>query len=136
MRKDLLLVWIIVFMLLFGSVAVSCLKVSETENSETENSNWNVIDLTIDNYDYYLSIDMTTTSSGTVAGGTIHYYSQQVTINGAVYGLYQDCSLFYKVGDKEEKQVKLNAAGFAKFNYTSANGKYLHFVRAEGKIIQ
>lgn len=94
------------------------------------------IDLTLSNYEYYLSIDEELTSSGSALQGSFRYASYKVTVTGAVNGLYQGCSLYYKVGDTAEKEVKLNASGYATFNYSwSTNSGNFSFTRATGKII-
>lgn len=104
----------------------------EKESETIENS----IELTMENFEYYLSIDEVVISSGSAAGGTIRYATYKVTVSGAINGLFQGCSLYYRIGDGNECEVKLNAAGFATFNYVASNqtGQFA-FTRATGKII-
>ena len=95
-----------------------------------------IIELTMDNFEYYLSISHVTTSSMWV--GTMgHAYEISATISGTVQGLYKDCSIFYKIGkDGAEHEVKLNAAGFAEFSYgTSDWGGGFQYTRVTGQII-
>ena len=110
---------------------------NQTEMKEDAANNTNEIKLTISNYDYYLTINDTVTSRRTYAQGTVDISWHEVVIYGAVSGLYQDCVLYYKVGeDGKEQEVKLNAAGYASFKYSSS-GKYrLVFVRATGTIVR
>ena len=110
---------------------------NQTEMKEDAANNTNEIKLTISNYDYYLTINDTVTSRRTYAQGTVEISSHEVVIYGAVSGLYQDCVLYYKVGeDGKEQEVKLNAAGYASFEYSSSGKHRLVFVRATGTIVR
>lgn len=99
------------------------------------------IELTMDNYDYYLSIDTVCTSSNVFGGGYFHISSYKVTITGAISGIYENCSLFYQQnGEEIEHEVKLNAAGYATFSYSITSGLgddrgSLSYVRAQGEIL-
>ena len=96
------------------------------------------IELTMDNYDYYLSIDTVLTSSTVLGGGQFHISSYKVTITGAISGIYKNCSLFYQQdGGESEYEVKLNAAGYATFSYNITSGMYhntgsISYVRIQG----
>lgn len=93
------------------------------------------IELTLNNFEQYLSIDKTVTDSGSLAGGSYRYVSYKVTIYGAIDGLYQDCVLYYKIGNGEEREIKLNVAGYATFNYRKVNGNDLTYTKAGGTIL-
>lgn len=99
------------------------------------------IELTMDNYDYYLSIDTVCTSSTVLGGGRMHILLYKVTITGAISGIYENCSLFYQQnGEEIEHEVKLNAAGYATFGYTVTLGLAydkgdISYVRVQGKIL-
>ncbi len=109
----------------------ACNAPSSTNTSEEES----YVELTLENYDYYLSILETLTESGVLMGGSLRYAVYQVTINGAVDGLYENCTLTYKYKNSNETHdVSLNAAGFANFKYTVSNGNTISFVAATGKI--
>lgn len=99
------------------------------------------IELTMDNYDYYLSIDTVCTSSDVFGGGHFHISSYKVTITGTISGIYENCSLFYQQdGGEIEHEVKLNAAGYATFSYSitsgfAENSGSISYVRVQGKIL-
>ena len=107
--------------------------ISKDANSSTAEPNY--IELNIDNYDYLLTIDKVTTNSGKGAG--VSWSRQQVTIYGALNGIYEDCVLTYRLGDSGTAQtVRLNISGYATFNYTwtsAMTGKF-EFIDASGKI--
>ncbi len=93
------------------------------------------IELTIENYEYYLSIQKVKTDSGSFMGGSRRWVSYAATINGTVYGLYENCILSYKYNDSEQiYDIKLNASGFATFEYTVVNGNNISYVAASGRI--
>lgn len=103
------------------------------------------IELNMDNYDYYLSIDSIQTNMSSVGSfGTS--YSYKVTIAGAINGIYRDCTVKYKIIKKnmssinnedqeEEFTIKLNAAGFATFNYGYVNRGSFQILDVQGCII-
>ena len=112
--------------MLFSVCFVGC-NFSQEESTE--------ISLTTDNYTYYLNLDNVCTDSGSAAGGTFHWSSHKLTITGAIDGLYVDCVLYYKTTDEgTEKEIKLNASGFATLNYILSNSLKFTIVRAEGSI--
>ena len=130
-RNAILFVFILsISMILFSTTA--CWWNDDTSGNKKDN----YIELSLSNYEYYLSIDQVKTDSGSALQGSFRYVSYKVTISGAISGLFQDCKLYYKLGNEEEKEVKLNAAGFATFNYTwSTNSGSFSFTNVEGKII-
>lgn len=92
------------------------------------------INLTMANYEYYLSISKVLTDSVSAAG--MRFSSYTVTVLGAISGLYQDCSIYYKIGDDEEREIKLNAQGFAEFSYSvGTNTGSFKYTRIKGKIV-
>ncbi|MCM1534122.1 MAG: hypothetical protein NC099_05670 [Corallococcus sp.] len=94
-----------------------------------------IIELTMDNYEYYLSIDKVLNNHGNAANGSIHYWNYNCTIYGAVSGLYKDCSITYMLGETEH-EVKLNAAGFASFSYTESTKRgAFKFTNVKGVIL-
>ena len=98
------------------------------------NDGGETVDLTAENYTYYLSLDTVTLESAT-AGGQ-RFWSKKLTVYGAVSGQYVDCVLYYKIGDGEEKSFKLNASGYGTLRYSeSSNGGKFSITRASGKII-
>lgn len=108
--------------------------VAGCNNKEIEEDSTTYIELSMDNYSYYLSID--TLHTGSTHTAVIRADSYKVTVSGAVNGLYKDCSLFYQIGSGQEREVKLNAAGFATFNYSvSTNSGSFKYVRVKGQII-
>lgn len=126
--KSLLIIFVAVIICSTPLIFTGC-------GNGNENSQPQYKELTMDNYNYYLSIDKTLTDSGSALQGSIRYSSYKVTINGAVSGLFEDCSLYYKIGDGNKIEVKLNAAGFASFNYTQTNSSgNFQFCDAKGKI--
>ena len=89
-----------------------------TDNSEIEDS---FIELTIDNYNYYLSISKVLTES------RFSFNIYQVTITGAISGIYYGCIIYYKEGENgSEQKVNLNAAGFAQFGYLDRDGDIIY----------
>ena len=104
------------------------------DNNSTDDTE--IVELTMDNFQYYLSISSVTTST-TWVGTMGNAYVIRVTISGAVQGLYKDCSIFYKIGkDGAEQEVKLNAAGFAQFSYGVSDwGGSFQYPRVTGQII-
>lgn len=110
---------------------------NQNSGDDNKEDNSHIIELSLSNYEYYLSIDKVKTESGSAMQGSYRYAAYKVTVSGAVSGLFEDCRLYYKIGDGAEREVKLNAAGFATFNYSwssNMNGDF-SFTRAEGKII-
>ena len=92
------------------------------------------VDLTTENYTYYLSLDTVLLESGTAGG--MRYWSKKLTVYGAVSGQYVDCVLYYKIGDSEEKSIKLNASGYGTLRYSeSSNNGSFSITRVSGKII-
>ena len=103
-------------------------------NCNSSNSASQTINLTMDNYEYYLSISKVLTDSVSAAG--MRFSSYTVTVLGAISGLYQDCSIYYKIGDGEEREIKLNAQGFAEFSYSvGTNTGSFEYTRVKGKIV-
>ena len=139
MKKTTLFFTIVILIVIVG-FGCSCSRKGEIM-PETDTSN--IISLDLSNYEYYLTIHDVVTSSVSAAGGSVFAVTHEVTISGAVYGLYRNCALYYKVGDGYEREVKLNAAGYAQFTYTNSRRSYsnennwgLTYVRCEGEIIQ
>ena len=128
-RLLLLIVVILIFMLLL----VGCWDGFICDCNKSE-SDAQTIDLTIDNFEYYLSISKVLTDSVSAAG--MRFSSYTVTVLGAISGLYQDCSIYYKIGDGEEREIKLNAQGFAEFSYSvGTNTGNFEYTRVKGKIV-
>jgi hypothetical protein len=112
-----------------------CFSLVACDNENRDSAENSYIELTVDNYDYYLSISKVLTDSGSYAGGSFRYASYQATISGAINGIYDGCIVYYKLGqDGDLQTVTLNAAGFAQFNYTVVNGENIIYTKAEGKI--
>lgn len=65
-------------------------------NGEDNSENTNEIELTLDNYKYYLTITSYLKDSGSYGGGTYRYASYDVYISGAINGIYQGCVLYFK----------------------------------------
>ncbi len=141
-RKKKRLAWLLlaaltVLLMAFGFTGCN-LGGGETPEGDDEPQS---IELTIDNYEYYLSIDTVCTSSNVYGGGYFHISSYKVTIMGAISGIYENCSLFYQQnGEEIEHEVKLNAAGYATFSYSITSGLgddrgSISYVRVQGKIL-
>ncbi len=75
------------------------------------------IELTMENYEYYLTIQSVKTVEKFIAGELRHYYD--VTIYGAVDGVYKDCVIVFN-----GRILNLNAAGFAEFSYVNTKPKF------------
>lgn len=120
------------FLLLFTLFCfVGCF---DTEQEGTEDEN--IVFLTLENYTYYLTIDRSVQGSGSYAGGNFTYVNMAVTISGAVDGEYRNCKLYYRFGEGEQREICLNAAGYARFSYTVTNSTgAFAFVGAEGSIV-
>ncbi len=105
-------------------------------SSDEEEVEDTFIELTLSNYEYYLSLDSELLDYGSVAGGSYRYSSYKMTVYGAVNGIYEDCVIYYKFGENSttEHSQKLNISGYATFNYSVVNGKNLIICRVEGKI--
>ena len=97
-----------------------------------------IITLSMDNYEYYLTIDSDCISSSSIvaAGKTWYFSTYKVTISGALEGLYVDCSLYYRTSESGQIQkLKLNAVGFGTLTYERTNGVEKFIVaRVEGEI--
>lgn len=87
---------------------------------------------------YYLSIDDSQTKSENILAGGKHYFIsyRKITISGAVNGLFSDCILTIEYGEnKIQKDISLNASGFATFEYTINNSSYkAKIISCKGKI--
>ena len=120
----------IVAMILSCLLAICCLVGCDilTQNKDDE-----PISLTMDNYDYYLTINTVCTSSGSAAGGTVHYATYQKTFMGALNGVYKDCVITYQVADNN-KEVSLNVAGYAQISYSLVNSETFSIVDVRGEI--
>ncbi len=141
-RKKKRLAWLLlsaltVFLMVFWFTGCDLGEGETPEGNDEPRS----IELTMDNYDYYLSIDTVCTSSTVLGGGRMQIWSYKVTIMGAISGIYENCSLFYRQnGEEIEHEVKLNAAGYATFSYSITSGMahdtgLLSYVRVQGKIL-
>ena len=138
-RKKKRLAWLLlsaltVFLMVFWFTGCDLGEGETPEGNDEPRS----IELTMDNYDYYLSIDTVHTGSTVLGSGSI--YSYKVTITGAISGIYENCSLFYQQnGEEIEHEIKLNAAGFATFSYNITSGFHgkgnISYVRVQGKIL-
>ncbi|MBO4623810.1 MAG: hypothetical protein J5691_08055 [Bacilli bacterium] len=73
--------------------------------------------LTLDNYEYYLTIRTQFRSSEVRGGWRASFYD--VYISGAIFGLYKDCVLTLENGTI----IKLDAAGCAQTTKTIINDK-------------
>lgn len=101
-------------------------------NGENDSENTNEIELTLDNYKYYLTITSYLKDSGSYGGGTYRYASYDVYISGAINGIYQGCVLYFK----NEKKLTLDAGGNAQTERSVVNGEDSFTVeKVEGKII-
>ncbi len=123
------------FSLIFITISIFCFSACNNTSSKSTNNNTNnltEIALTLDNYSYYLTITSQRTGGGSAAGGTLHYSSYDVYINGAISGIYNNCSLTLKSG----KVIKLNASGSAQTTKNIVNGEdNFIVVSVEGTII-
>lgn len=121
------------FVFLFG-----CSTPQNTNNntgSQETDSQEDFVELTLSNYNYYLTIDRTQTDSGSVSYGSYRWATYKVTIYGAVSGIYKNCSLSYKkTGSDTETEIKLNASGYGSFSITLVNYEEFQFTKASGKI--
>lgn len=121
--------------LLASILILVCFSLVACNNENSDNTENSFIELTIDNYNYYLTISEVLTGSGNVAGGSYRYASYQATISGAINGIYDGCIIYYKLGqDGNQQKVTLNAAGFAQFNYSVVNGANIIYTKVEGRI--
>lgn len=103
-------------------------------NCNNSENNSQTITLTMANYEYYLSISKVLTDSVSAAG--MRFSSYTVTVMGAISGLYKDCSIYYKIGDGDEREIKLNAQGFAEFSYSvGSNTGSFEYTRVKGIIV-
>ena len=111
-----------------------------SENSVNGNGSKESDYITINasNCNYYLSIDDSyiTSSSVSVSAGTFTSITRKITINGAVSGIYSDCSIVFEYGkDKTQQTIKPNAAGFASFEYKINSSTYIaKIVSCTGKL--
>ncbi len=108
------------------------------DRADSSNDTPDYIELTIENYAYYLSIQKVKVRTYTnhSVGGSTTYVFYDVTVNGAIDGLYENCVLTYK--DKQSEQtrdVPLNAAGFATFTCSITTlDDNISYVAASGRI--
>lgn len=123
-----IVVCLIACIICFG--LTGCFGTSNNNGSGQSSVENDYIELTIDNYDYYLTIDDSVVSNFTAA--STRFYCHRVTIYGALSGIYSDCVLHYKYNGNE-MEVKLNVAGYATFDYTVSSGR-LVYTRVSGKI--
>ena len=90
------------------------------------------------NCNYYLSIDDSYITSCTIRAsvGTFTSITRKITINGAVSGIYSDCTITFEYGENKTQQtIKLNAAGFASFEYKINSSSYTaKIVSCTGKL--
>ena len=110
---------IIVCLLLVMFIMLNIVLLSGCENANNEQIEDNYIELTMDNYEYYLTFTRVNTGSGNIASGTYRYATYDLTISGAIYGIYVDCVIFY---NNNKSSIKLNAAGNAQTSYSIVNG--------------
>lgn len=113
----------IVFILLLSSSFFGCgscslenINNTPTDNSVEENKD---IKLTLENYDYYLSIRFVYKDSAIRNGGGWRCYFYDVYISGSIPGLYKDCSLTLENG----YVINLDASGGAQTSKTIINDK-------------
>ena len=103
-----------------------------------DNSTDGCIDITVSNCNYYLSIhdSLIRTDRVYAAGRWWSSIYRQITINGAVGGIYSDCSIVFEYGkNKTQQTISLNAAGFASFEYTINDSSYTaEIVSCTGKL--
>ncbi len=125
MKKNILSI-ILCFMFILSAVGlVSC------SDGKSEDDNYKFIELTLDNYEYYLTISSQLVNSVNISGGRIRLYYYTVYISGAINGIYEDCVLYLKNGS----EIKLNASGNANTSRTINNGEdSFNVVKVEGKI--
>ncbi len=101
---------ILIFVLL---LLCACGETNEDVESQEKDE---YIELTMENYEYYLTIQEVLTDKTFLAGSTHYYYT--ATIYGAVNGLYKDCVIVFN-----GRILNLNAAGFAEFSYVDTKPK-------------
>ncbi len=122
-------------MLILATIFFCACGNQDKDDESNDSGNDEYIELTLENYDYWLSIDATLTDSGSAAQGSYRWATYSATINGAVSGIFEDCEIWYSFeGSDTIHTVKLNASGFAKFSYSVVNGKDIQYVGASGKI--
>ena len=129
-KRNFLCLTIFFLVILFSLGLSACDKNNIKENAYEENVN--SIELTLENYSYFLTITTQRKDSGSIAGGSYRYANYDVYINGAVNGIYVNCSLTLESGRK----IMLNASGFAQTTKSIVNGKdSFKIVEVEGTII-
>ena len=109
----------------------------EVNSDLHENANNDTcIELNLENYQYYLTLDYAYIGSTSLGVGNV--YSYELTVFGAIEGLYVDCVLHYKLDsgrNETEGNISLNAAGFAEKSYSYLNSGGLTITSVSGKII-
>ena len=133
MQKKFTVLIAVCLFLICGCFLVGCNN-DQKDNNQKDKDEY--VELTDQNYTYYLSIDNVCTNYATAANGSFRIWSYEYTTSGAVNGLYVDCIIYYQLGDGEEKELPLNAAGYAKLKYqisTNSPGPF-KVTKVEGKI--
>ncbi|MEG9429409.1 MAG: hypothetical protein VZQ61_00535 [Christensenellaceae bacterium] len=129
MKKILSLILLLVVVL--GLVA--CGKDSSANVTKDDYTN-----ITVSNCNYYLSIDdsLIKSDNGYAAGKRWVSITRKITINGAISGVYSDCTITFEYGEnKTQKTIELNAAGYASFEYKINNSSYTaKIVSCTGKL--
>ena len=129
MKKFLSLILLLVVVL--GLVACS-------NNGSTNGKENDYLNINSSNCNYYLSIDDSLMKSDSVYAAGQRWYSfyRKITINGAINGVYSDCTITFEYGEnKTQKTVELNAAGYASFEYRINNSSYMaKIVSCTGKL--
>lgn len=126
--------FILLLVVILGLVA--CGNENSANCKGTKESDYVTIDSS--NYNFYFSIDDSYITSSSVASsvGMLTSITRKITISGAVNGIYSDCLIVFEYGkDKTQQTLKLNAAGFASFEYTINSSTYIaKIVSCSGKL--
>lgn len=118
------------FIIVFLFCLLCCCSCNKKNNQKEDQTI--EIPLTLENYEYYLTITSIYNNTVTAQQGNYRCSTYDVFIDGAVDGLYVDCVLYLENG----KNIKLNAAGYAQTAKSISNGEdSFKVVKVEGKII-
>ena len=129
MKKILSFIFLLVVIL--GLVACS-------DNSSVNGKGNDYVSINSTNCNYYLSIDDSLIRSDSFYAGGQKFISiyRKITISGAINGMYSDCTIVFEYGENKTQQtIKLNAAGFATFEYHINSSTYTaKIVSCTGKL--
>ena len=105
---------------------------SPSNNGDDPSSS--TIELSIDNYEYYLYLSKTTTNQQMVNLSWL--YSYKLTVHGALDAIYEDCTIYYTLDGNTIKTLKLNVAGCAELSYSEYKDTKFVITNVTGKIIR